>query len=88
MAVSETVNVLVAPDAGVLCRMYFRLKLGTTTFSGSAPVATEYSDVPGFVIAADTIEPTLLPIASLIAADTLTAGDSCAESGFVKVNFT
>jgi len=39
----------------VLCRIDFRLKLGTTTVSGSAPLATPYSAVPGFVIAADAI---------------------------------
>jgi hypothetical protein len=60
-AVSETVNVLVAPDAGVLCRIDVTVKLGTTTFSGSAPLATPYSGSPGFVIAADAIEPTLTP---------------------------
>jgi hypothetical protein len=88
LAVSETVNVLVAPDTGVLCRIDFRLKLGTTTVSGSAPLATPYSAVPGLAISADAIELTLLPLASLISADTFTAGDACAESGFVNTNVT
>ena len=59
LAVNETVNVLVAPDTGVLCRIDFRLNVGTSTVIGSAPFATPYSAVPGFVIAADAIEPTL-----------------------------
>ena len=50
---------LVAPDPGVLCRIDFTVKLGTTTFSGSAPVATPYRAAPGLTIAADAIEPTL-----------------------------
>ena len=87
-AVSATVNVLVAPDPGVLCRIDFRLKLGTTTLSGSVPLATPYSAAPSFVIAADAIEPTLLPLPSLISADTLTAGDACDEFLFVKLNVT
>jgi hypothetical protein len=86
-AVSETVNVLVAPDAGVLCPIDFTAKLGTTTVSGSAPLATPYSAVPGFVIAADAIEPTLT-LWFLISADTLTAGDTCAVALFVKANVT
>ncbi len=60
------------------------LNVGTSTKRGSAPFATPYSDVPGFVIAATAIEPTLL--ASV--ADTLTAGDDCAVAGFVKLNVT
>jgi hypothetical protein len=60
------------------------LNVGTATKRGSAPFATPYSDVPGFVIAATAIEPTLL--ASV--ADTLTAGDDCAVAGFVKLNVT
>jgi hypothetical protein len=87
-AVSETVIVLVAPDFGVLCWIDFRLKLGTTTVSGSAPLATPSRSHPGFVISADAIEPTLLPLPSWISADTLTAGDACAESGFVNSNIT
>ena len=71
-----------------LCWIDFRLKLGTTTLSGSVPFATPYSAAPSFVIAADAIEPTLLPPPSLISADTLTAGATCAESGFVKANVT
>jgi hypothetical protein len=87
LAVNETVNVLAAPDPGVLCRIDFRLKLGTTTFSGSAPAVTPYSAAPGLTIAADAIEPTLTS-PSRIAADTLTAGESCAVARFVKVNVT
>jgi hypothetical protein len=55
-----------------------------TTKSGSYPLATPANVVPGFVIAAPEIEPTLL--ASV--ADTLTAGDDWAVAGFVKVNVT
>ncbi len=58
------------------------LNVGTATKRGSAPFATPYSDVPGFVIAATAIEPTPLPSV----ADTLTAGDDCAVAGFVKLN--
>ena len=47
-------------------------------------MATPYSAVAGFVIAATAIEPTLL--ASV--ADTLTAGDDCAEAGFVRLKVT
>jgi hypothetical protein len=88
LAVSETVNVLVAPDAGVLCPIDFRLKLGTSTVSGSAPLATPYRAFPGLSIATVAIEPTLLPLPSSISADTLTIGETCAESGFVKANVT
>jgi hypothetical protein len=55
LAVTETVNVLVAPNTGVLCWIDFRLKLGTSTVSGSAPFATPRSAVPGFVMAADAM---------------------------------
>ena len=88
LAVSETVNVFGTPAMISLCWIDFRLKLGTTTVSGSAPLATPYSAVPGFAIAADAIEPTLLLLPSSIAADTLTAGDDCAVAVFVKVNVT
>ena len=47
-------------------------------------MATPYNTVAGFVIAAWAIEPTLL--ASV--ADTLTAGDACAQAGFVKSKVT
>ena len=87
-AVSETVNVLVAPDAGVLCPIDVTVKLGTTTVSGSAPLATPYSAFPCFCNAAFAIEPTLT-LPSLISADTLTAaGDDCASSGFFNSNVT
>jgi hypothetical protein len=46
------------------------------TVIGSAPFANPYSAVPGFVIAADAIKPTLLLLPSSIAATTLTAGDA------------
>jgi hypothetical protein len=86
-AVSETVNVLVAPDAGVLCPIDFTVKLGTTTVSGSAPLATPYSAVPGLSIAAFAIKPTLT-LWFLISADTLTAGDDFAPALFVKAKVT
>ena len=86
LAVNETLNVFGTPAMILLCWIDFRLKLGTTTVSGSAPFATPYSAVPGFAIAADAIEPTLPPPS--IAADTLTAGDDCAVAVFVKVNVT
>ena len=47
-------------------------------------MATPYSAVAGFVIAVTAIELTLL--ASV--ADTLTAGDDCAPTGFVKSKVT
>ena len=57
---------------------------GTVINRGSAPFFTPFSGVPGFVIAATAIEPTLFARV----ADTLTAGDDCAEAGFVKLNVT
>ncbi len=48
------------------------------------PFPTPYTIIPGFVIAATAIEPTLF--ASV--ADTLTAGDDCAVAGFVKMKVT
>jgi hypothetical protein len=83
LAVNETVNVL-----GVFCWIDFRLNVGTSTVSGSAPFATPYSAVPGFVIAEDAIEPTLLLLPSSIAAITLTDGDVCAAAVFVSSNVT
>jgi hypothetical protein len=88
LAVSETVNVFAAFATGVLCWIDFRLKPGTSTVSGSAPLTNPYNIDLGFVIAADAIEPMLLPSASLIIADTLTAGEIWAVDGFVKVKFT
>jgi hypothetical protein len=55
LAVSETVSVLVAPGTGVLCWIHVQLNLGSTTVSGSAPLATPCSAVPGFVMAADAM---------------------------------
>ena len=83
LAVNETVNVL-----GEFCWIDFRLNVGTSTVSGSAPFATPYSAVPGFVIAEDAIEPTLLLLPSSIAAITLTDGDVCAAAVFVSSNVT
>ena len=85
MAVSVTVIKLLASDAGVLCRMVFVLNVGTTTVSGSAPLATPETAVPGFAIAALAIDPMLL-LPSVSAACTLTAGDVRSDVGFVKVN--
>ena len=48
------------------------------------PLATPYSAVAGFVMAAWAIEPTLFASA----AATLTAGDACARAGFVKSKVT
>ena len=79
LAVNETVNVLVAPDTGVLCWIDFRLKVGTSTVSGSAPFATPYSAVPGFVIAADAM--VAVPDAS-----TFIVGDVVTLAGFVIWN--
>ena len=85
MAVSVTVIKLLAPDTGVLCRMVFVLNVGTTTVSGSAPLVTPYTAVPGFAIAALAIDPMLL-LPSVSAACTLTAGDVRSDVGFVKLN--
>jgi hypothetical protein len=79
LAVSETVKVLVAPDIGVLCWIDFTLKLGTCTVNGSAPFATPYSAVPGFVIAADAI--VAVPDAWMFI-----VGDVFALAGFVITN--
>ena len=46
-------------------------------------MATPYSAVAGFVMAAWAIEPPLATVA-----DTLTAGDDCASAGFVKSKVT
>ena len=84
MAVSVTVIKLLAPDTGVLCWMVFVLNAGTTTVSGSAPLVTPYTAVPGFAIAALAIDPMLL-LPSVSAACTLTAGDVRSDGGFVNV---
>ena len=84
MAVSVTVIKLLASDAGVLCWMVFVLNVGTTTVSGSAPLVTPYTAVPGFAIAALAIDPMLL-LPSVSAACTLTAGDVRSDVGFVNV---
>ena len=74
-ATNYAVIVFVTPDTGVLCRIDLTLKVGTATVNGSAPLATPYSAVPGFTIAADAIDPTLLLLPSSIAPTTLTDGD-------------
>jgi hypothetical protein len=66
---------LFAPAKEVLCWIDLTLKVGTATVNGSAPLATPYSAVPGFTIAADAIDPTLLLLPSSITATTLTDGD-------------
>ena len=65
--------------------MVFVLNVGTTTVSGSAPLVTPYTAVPGFAIAALAIDPMLL-LPSVSAACTLTAGDVRSDVGFVNVN--
>ena len=85
MDVSVTVIKLLAPKAGVLCWMVFVLNAGSTTVSGSAPLVTPYTAVPGFTIAALAIDPMLL-LPSVSAACTLTAGDVRSDVGFVNVN--
>ena len=62
--------------------------VNTSTVSGSAPFATPYRAVPGFVIEVDAIEPTLLLLPSSILAITLTAGDVCAVAVFFRSNVT
>ena len=84
MDVSVTVIKLLAPKAGVLCWMVFVLNAGSTTVSGSAPLVTPYTAVPGFTIAALAIDPMLLP-PSVSAACTLTAGDVRSDVGLVNV---
>ncbi len=84
MAVSVTVSVLVAFDTGVLCWIVLTLNSGTTTKRGSVPLATPYSAVAGFVMAAWAMEPTLFASA----AATLTAGDACPTAVFVKLKVT
>jgi len=79
LAVNETLNVFGTPAMILLCWIDFRLKLGTTTVSGSVPFATPYSAVPGFVIAADAM--VAVPDAAM-----LIAGDNCAVAGFVIWN--
>ena len=84
MAVSVTVSVLVAFDTGVLCWIVLTLNSGTTTKRGSVPLATPYSAIARFVMAAWAIEPTLFASA----AATLTAGDGCPSAAFVKLKVT
>ena len=50
-------------------------------------MATPYSTVAGFVMAAWAIEPTLEPPIYTFA-DTLNTGDDCAWAGFVKLKVT
>ena len=78
-AVNVTVIVFVPPDTGVLCRIDLTLKVGTATVNGSAPLATPYSAVPGFTIAADAMVAD--PEAAIF-----TAGDVVAAEGFVIWN--
>jgi hypothetical protein len=61
-----------------------RVNAGTTTKRGCVPLATPYSAVKGFVMAAWAIEPTLFASA----AATLTAGDGCPLAVFVKLKVT
>ena len=56
-----------------------------TTVSGSAPLVTPYTAVPGFAIASLAIDPMLL-LPSVSAASTLTSGDVRSDVGFVNVN--
>jgi hypothetical protein len=79
LAVNETVNVLVAPNIGVVCWIDFGLKLGTSTVSGSAPCATPCSAVPGFVMAADAMA--AVPDAAMFI-----VGDVVALAGLVISN--
>jgi hypothetical protein len=78
-AVNETLNVFGRPAMILLCWIDFKLKLGTTTVSGSAPFATPYSSVPGFVIAADAM--VAVPDAAMFI-----VGDAVALAGFVIWN--
>jgi len=75
------------PFKGKLARKIDEIS-GATTVNGSAPRATPYSAVPGFVIAAPNIEPTLPPLACRIAAATLTTGDVWSPAIFCKANVT
>ena len=70
----DTVNVLRAPENGVLCLIDKTLKDGTTTLNGSEPFVTPYRLTPGFVIAACAIMPTVTP-PPISVAFTLTAGE-------------
>jgi len=75
LAVNVTVNVLVAPDTGVLCWIDFTLKNGTTTKRGLAPFNTPYTFVLGVVIEVNAKD--AVPDASM-----LIVGEACAEDGF------
>ena len=88
LAVSVTVRMFISPGKGVLCWMYFSLKLGTTTIRGSEPLGTPYNLKPVFGISQWYIEPTRLLLSSSISADTLTKGDNCAVAGFFNLNTT
>jgi hypothetical protein len=86
-ALSVIVNVLVAPDTGVLCWIVLTLNNGTTTVSGSVPLATPYSGRSGFNIAPDAMEPTVT-LLSLMVASILTLGDTWPSAGFFRRNTT
>jgi len=75
------------PFKGKLAREIDKIS-GATTVNESAPRANPYSAVPGFVIAAPDIEPTLPPLASRIAAATLTTGNVWSPAIFCNSNVT
>ena len=86
MAVSVTVIKLLAPKAGVLCWMVpVWVSAGTTAVRGAKPPLIPYMSPVALIIAALDIDP-MLPVPSVSAASTLTAGDVRSDVGFVNVN--
>ena len=82
------VNVLMAPDTGVLCWIDLMVKTGTCTRNGSAPCATPCKAAPDLGIAVGGMEPTAWLFPSSIAADMLTDGDNWSDAAFFTVKVT
>ena len=86
--INVTVSVFKAPDTGVLCWIDLTVKTGTCTRNGSAPCGTPCKVAPDFDIAVGEMDPTLLLLPSLIAAEILTDGDDWSDAEFLTVNVT
>jgi hypothetical protein len=80
-----TVIILLAVDTGVLCSIDLVLNVGTTTVSGSSPLATPYNVPPGLLIASCVTLPTVVPPSVSVAA-TFTVGEVRVLLGFSSEN--
>jgi hypothetical protein len=86
--ITSTVTVLLADAAAVLCSINFEVKLGSNTVRGSFPFATPYSEVPGLTSVVEATVPMMLLLPSSIVALTLTVGEDCVTTGFVRAIVT